>query len=272
METLHLHLISDATGETVGKLARACIVQFPSVEPKEHVWNLVRTKSELSKVIKEVKKKPGLVLYTVVNRQLQQHLEKTCIDLDIPCLSALDPIITAMSKFFGLKSQRKPGHQHILDAQYFHRIEAMNYVLAHDDGQSVADLDKADVILVGVSRTSKTPTCLYLANRGISAANIPLVPGYPLPPELFKVKTPLIIGMTKNPKHLALVRKNRLDVLNQDQETDYADIETVHKEIVNAQKIFTRYRWPVIDGTRKSIEEIATIVLQHHTQRREGNP
>tara|TARA_Y100000294_G_C8249590_1_gene214247 strand:- start:65 stop:511 length:447 start_codon:yes stop_codon:yes gene_type:complete len=146
----------------------------------------------------------------------------------------------------------------------------MNYVLTHDDGQSVADLDKADVILVGVSRTSKTPTCLYLANRGISAANIPLVPGYPLPPELLKAKKPLIIGLTKNPKNLVQVRKNRLNVLNQDHETDYADIETVQEEVRDARRIFTRNHWPVIDGTRKSIEEIAAIVLQLYARHKEG--
>lgn len=158
-----------------------------------------------------------------------------------------------------------------MDAEYFHRLEAMNYVLTHDDGQSVADLDKADVILVGVSRTSKTPTCLYLANRGVSAANIPLVPGYPLPPELFEVKKPLIIGLTKNPKHLTQVRKNRLNVLNQDQETDYADPETVQEEIRNARRIFTRHKWPVIDGTRKSIEEIAAVVLQNYARHRDNS-
>ncbi len=272
METFHLHLVSDATGETVGNLARACIVQFSDIHPQEHSWNLVRTKRELDKVIRGVKKNPGMVLYTLVNRKFQNHLEKTCKDLDIPCVSALDPIITSMSGFFGLKSQEKPGHQHVMDAEYFHRLEAMNYVLTHDDGQSVADLDKADVILVGVSRTSKTPTCLYLANRGISAANIPLVPGYPLPPELFEVEKPLIIGMTKNPKHLTQVRKNRLDVLNQDHETDYADPEAVQEEIRNARQVFTRHKWPVIDGTRKSIEEIAAVVLQNYVRHRENTP
>jgi len=272
METFHLHLISDATGETVGNLTRACIVQFPDAHPEEHVWNLVRTKKELDKIIKGIKKNPGLVLYTLVNRKLQDHLEKTCIDLDIPCVSALDPIINSMSKFFGLKSRGKPGYQHVLDAEYFHRLEAINYVFTHDDGQSVADLDKADVILVGVSRTSKTPTCLYLANKGINAANLPLMSGYPLPPELFKVKKPLIIGLTKNPEYLVQLRRNRLDVLNQDQETDYADIETVKEEMLNARQVFTRNHWPVIDGTGKSIEEIAALILQHYARHREGTP
>jgi regulator of PEP synthase PpsR (kinase-PPPase family) len=175
-----------------------------------------------------------------------------------------------MSKFLGLKSQGKPGHQHGMDAEYFHRHEAMNYVLTHDDGQSVADLERADVILVGVSRTSKTPTCLYLANRGISGASIPLVLGSPLPPELFRVGKPLIIGLTKNPKHLVQVRKNRLNILNQDHETDYADIETVREEVLSACRIFTENNWPIIDGTRKSIEEIAATVLQYHARYREG--
>ncbi len=271
MEPFHLHLVSDATGETVGNLARACIVQFPDIHPEEHAWNLVRTKKELDKVIRGVRKNPGMVLYTLVNQNLQDHLEKTCADLNVPCVSALDPTITSMNRFFGVKSQGKPGHQHVMDAEYFHRLEAINYVLTHDDGQSVADLDKADVILVGVSRTSKTPTCLYLANRGISAANIPLVPGSPLPPELFEVKKPLIIGLTKNPKYLAQVRKNRLDVLNQDQETDYADPDTVEEEVLNAQRIFTRHKWPVIDGTRKSVEEIAAIVIQNYARHRESS-
>jgi regulator of PEP synthase PpsR (kinase-PPPase family) len=270
METLHLHLISDATGETIGNLTRACLAQFPDVDPNEHPWNLVRTEKDINKVIKGIEKNPGMVLYTLVNRKFQNRLEKSCLSLGVPCVSALDPIFAAMSKFFGLKSQEKPGHQHVMDAEYFHRLEAMNYVLTHDDGQSVADLDKADVILVGVSRTSKTPTCLYLANRGISAANIPLVPDYPLPPELLKVKKPLIIGLTKNPKNLVQVRKNRLNVLNQDHETDYADIETVQEEVRDARRIFTRNHWPVIDGTRKSIEEIAAIVLQFYARHKEG--
>jgi regulator of PEP synthase PpsR (kinase-PPPase family) len=269
MKTYHLHLVSDATGETVGNLARACIVQFPDVTPGEHAWNLVRTKKDMNKVIKGIEKNPGMVLYTLVNGKLQDHLEKTCADMDVLCVSVLDPIITAMSRLLGLKSQGKPGHQHGMDAEYFHRLEAMNYVLTHDDGQSVADLEKADVILVGVSRTSKTPTCLYLANRGISAANIPLVPGSPLPPELFGAGKPLTIGLTKNPKHLAQVRKNRLNVLNQDHETDYADIETVREEVLSACRIFTENGWPIIDGSRKSIEEIAAIVLQHHARHRE---
>lgn len=272
MKTYYLHLVSDATGETVGNLARACVVQFPNMVPREHAWNLVRTKKDLNRAIKGIEKNPGMVLYTLVSGKLQDHLEKKCVDMDVPCVSALDPIITAMSRFLGLKSQGKPGHQHGMDAEYFHRLEAMNYVMTHDDGQSAVDLGGADVILVGVSRTSKTPTCLYLANRGIRAANIPLVPGSPLPPELFEAGKPLIIGLTKNPKHLAQVRKNRLSVLNQDHETDYADIETVQEEVLNACRIFTENNWPTIDGTRKSIEEIAAIVLQHHARHRGDIP
>ena len=186
MERSHLHLVSDATGETITSVGRACLVQFEGVDVVEHTWNLVRTKRQLEKVMAGIETNPGVVLFTLVNNGLRSGLEEACRDLQVPCVSILDPAIAALSTHLGVKSRGKPGLQHAMDAEYFNRIDAINFVLAHDDGQLTKDIEDADVVLVGVSRTSKTPTSIYLANRGIKAANVPVVPGCPLPRELIE--------------------------------------------------------------------------------------
>ncbi len=270
-QTFHLHLVSDATGETIRSVAKACLVQFDQVRPVEHVWNLVRTKGQLDKVIAAIEESPGIVLFTLVNRALRNALIDACHRLQVPCISVLDPVIATLSNYLGAESGEQPGRQHALDAEYFGRIDAMNFVLLHDDGQSIWDLESADVILVGVSRTSKTPTCIYLANRGVKAANVPIVPGVPLPRELTEAKTPLIIGLTKDPGQLVQVRRHRLRMLNQEVETDYIDPEAVRNEMAVARQIFSRYHWPVIDVTRRSIEETAAAILQL-LDRRGGRP
>ena len=260
--TYHLHLVSDATGETINSVTRACLVQFEGVEPIEHSWTLIRTPGQMEKVLAGIEAEPGLVLFTLVNDQLRGILQDGCRRLQLACIPVLEPVIGALGSFFGLKSRGLPGRQHELDAEYFERIDAMSFALAHDDGQSSWAYDQADVILVGVSRTSKTPTCIYLANRGIKCANVPVVPNCPLPPELLTARRPLIVGLTKDPVHLVQVRRNRLLLLSQDQETDYVDPEIVRQEVATARRLFAEHDWPVIDVSRRSIEETAATIIQ----------
>jgi [pyruvate, water dikinase]-phosphate phosphotransferase / [pyruvate, water dikinase] kinase len=258
----HLHLVSDATGDTVHSVARACLVQFEGAEAIEHIWSMVRTKSQIERIVTAIAAHPGVVLYTLVNETLRQPLIEGCRRLQVPAIPVLDPVIGALASYLGRQSRGLPGQQHLLDSEYFQRIDAMTFALAHDDGQSAFGLDTADVVLVGVSRTSKTPTCIYLANRGIKAANVPVVPGMPLPPELLVAKQPLIVGLTNDPERLIQVRRNRLSMLHQDERTDYTDIEAVREEVANARRLFAEHHWPVIDVTRRSIEETAAAILK----------
>lgn len=267
-KTFHLHLVSDATGETINSVARACVSQFDQVQPIEHFWNLVRTERQLDMVLEGIRENPGLVMYTLVNEKLRHRLQDTCRELAVPSISVLDPLIDALGAYLGLQSQSKPGRQHALTAEYFSRIDAMDFALNHDDGQSAWGLHDADVILVGVSRTSKTPTCIYLANRGIKAANIPYVPGCPLPPELDQLTRPLIVGLTKDPERLVQIRRNRLKLLNQGDDTSYTNIDKVKDELLEARRLFTRKGWAVIDVSRRSIEETAAEVMMILARRR----
>lgn len=257
----HLHLVSDATGETLNAIAKAACAQFDMVEPVEHVYALVRSRKQIDRVMDEIETAPGVVLYTMMNDDLRERLEERAKDFQMPCIPVLDPVLSALTNYLGTELSHKPGGQHNLDADYFARIEALRYTMAHDDGQGSAGLDDADVILVGVSRTSKTPTCIYLANRGIKAANIPVVPDCPLPAELEEVERPLIVGLTLSPDRLIQIRRHRLLSLNQDDETDYVNIEKIRQETVQARKLFARFGWPVIDVTRRSIEETAAAIL-----------
>jgi len=268
MKIFHIHLVSDSTGETVDHVSRASLVQFPDIKPVDHVWPLVRSTEQVEKVIRSIEKNPGFVLYTLVNPEHCDLLEEGCRRIQVPCVSVLDPIIAALGTYLNAKTQARPGGQHVLDAEYFSRIEAMQYALAHDDGQSTWDLDDADVVLLGVSRTSKTPTSIYLANRGIKTANVPIVPGCPIPEELFKVTSPLVVGLTKDPKRLVEIRRQRLKLLDQDENTDYVDIEMVSKEIASARRLYAKYNWPVINVSRKSIEETAATINQLYLEHR----
>jgi [pyruvate, water dikinase]-phosphate phosphotransferase / [pyruvate, water dikinase] kinase len=258
----HLHLVSDATGDTVHSVARACLVQFEGAEPIEHIWSMVRTKSQVDRVIVGVEANPGVVLYTLVNETLRGPLLDGCRRLQVPAIPVLDPVIGALAAYLGRQSRGLPGQQHLLDSEYFQRIDAMTFALNHDDGQSAWGLNEADVVLVGVSRTSKSPTSIYLANRGIKAANVPVVPGMPLPPELFAATRPLIIGLTNDPERLIQIRRNRLTTLHQDERTDYTDSEAVREEVAAARRLFAERHWPVIDVTRRSIEETAAAILK----------
>jgi len=258
----NLHLVSDATGETINSVARACLVQFEGVHAVEYSWTLIRTPGQMAKVLTGIEANPGMVLFTMVNDQLRQKLQDGCRRLGVPCIPVLDPVISALASHLGLQARGQPGRQHELDAEYFSRIDAMSFALAHDDGQSSWNYEDADVVLVGVSRTSKTPTCIYLANRGIKAANVPVVPDCPLPPEVLVAKRPLIVGLTKDPAQLVQVRRNRLRLLSGDDETDYVDLDYVKREVAFARRLCTQHNWPVIDVSRRSIEETAATIIQ----------
>lgn len=261
----HLHLVSDATGETIHSVARACLSQFEGVEPHEHHWTLVRTTGHVDKVLASVSDNPGIVMFTIVNDPLRRALEDGCRTLGVPCIPVLDPVIGTLATYLGLESRGEAGRQHVLDSEYFDRIDAMTFALNHDDGQGLWDIQNADIILVGVSRTSKTPTSMYLANRGIKAANVPLVPGIKPPQELFdaaKTGGPLVIGLTKTPERLIQLRRNRLRLLAQEDDTDYVHPETVREEVAAARRLCAENKWPVVDVTRRSIEETAAAILQ----------
>ncbi|MEW5728349.1 MAG: pyruvate, water dikinase regulatory protein [Pseudomonadota bacterium] len=267
MRTFHLHLVSDATGETVTSVARACMVQFEGMHAIQHNWWLVRTQGQVERVIAGVEEHPGIVLCTLVDSGVRAVLEEACRQLHIPCIPVLDPVMAALSSYLEAEmSAPMPGRQYQLDAEYFARIDAMQYTLAHDDGQLLDDLHDADIVVIGVSRTSKTPTCMYLANRGYKCANYPLVPGVPLPQQLDTLKGPLVVGLTKDPKSLSDIRRNRLRFLNQDEESEYAQFEKVREEVASARRLFTRHGWPVVDVTRRSIEEASATIMQLHAQ------
>jgi len=271
MTAHHMHLVSDATGETVNSVARACLVQFAGVEPIEHAWTLIRTKGQMIKVLQGIEANPGAVLFTIVNDELRTVLVEGCRKLGVPCVPVLDPVIHTLAAYYQVEIRGRPGLQHALDAEYYHRIDAMNYVLTHDDGQCGAELNQADVVLVGVSRTSKTPTCIYLANRGIKAANVPIVPGCPLPDELLNLTRPLVVGLTKEPARLVQLRRNRLRMISQGgEETDYTDLESVREEVAMARRLCGKYESPVIYVTRRSIEETAATIMNYYMRHTEA--
>lgn len=258
----HLHLISDSTGETLGAISRAVLSQFPDVEVVDHMWTLIRTKGQIENILKEVQKTGGIVLYTIINGTLLDTLLLSCNKMGIPCISALDQVILEFSHHLGKEVVNKPGRQHKLDDEYFKRIEAINFVLSHDDGQKIDDLDNADVIIVGPSRTSKSPTCVYLAYRGLKAANVPLVKGIGLPNRLFSISNKKIVGLVISPETLIHIRTHRLQHLKQNTDDPYIDIENVKEELAETRKICLRNKWPIIDVTRRSIEETAVTIIK----------
>jgi regulator of PEP synthase PpsR (kinase-PPPase family) len=269
LKQLHLHLLSDSTGETLDMVAKACLAQFDNVEALRHLWPMVRSEGHLDRVLDDVESRPGLVLYTVVNPTIRRELERKCRQRKINAVSVLDPVIDALSALSGEAAKGRAGRQHVLDAAYFARVDAIQFTIAHDDGVGVDNWDEADIVLVGVSRSSKTPTSIYLANRGYKVANVPLVPESPPPPVLFALKHPLIVGLTTNPERLIQIRRNRLLSLNQAPETDYVDMEAVNAELAFARRMFADNGWPVIDVTRRSIEETALAIVKLCTERLE---
>mgnify|MGYP003387085194 CR=1 FL=1 len=262
MSKVHLHLISDSTGGTLGSVVKACLAQFEGVEVEQHFWPLVRTQRQLQAAVTEISHHPGPVLYTLVDEALTLALEKHCHEIGIAPVSILHPVLQVMSQAFGKQSLSEPGLQHKLNAEYFSRMDAVDFALHHDDGQkNDRALSHADVILVGVSRTSKTPTCVYLANRGIKAANIPFVPGTPFPQHVLEFKKPMFVALTLASERLIDVRRNRLKHLGQNRETDYLDPEKVQDELKEARRFYTQHGWPVIDVTRRSVEETAAEIM-----------
>jgi regulator of PEP synthase PpsR (kinase-PPPase family) len=225
---------------------------------------MVRTRLQVDRVIAGVEANPGVVLYTMVNESLRQPLQECCRRLNVPAIPVLDPAIGALGAYLGRTARNLPGQQHTLNHEYFQRIDAMTFAMTHDDGQALWGLEDADVVLVGVSRTSKTPTCIYLANRGIKAANVPFVPNIPLPPELFAATKPLIVGLTNDPERLIAIRRNRMNAVQGSAAStmDYIDIEAVQAEVTAARRLFHERKWPVIDMTRRSIEETAAAILK----------
>ena len=263
MKKFNLHLISDSTGETVSSVSRAALVQFENIEAEEFNWTLVRTKTQMEKVLEAIKENPGPVMFTLVDTALRDMLKMECARRGLPCIAVIANIVTELSNYLGEETHAQPGKQHELNEEYFTRVDAINYALAHDDGQGHWELEEADVVLVGVSRTSKSPTCVYLAYKGIKAANIPFVLDCPLPPSLETIKKPMIIGLSINPDRLQQIRKTRLQSLNQEADTNYIDMEYMQREITESRKLFSKHKWPVIDVTKRSVEETAATIMQY---------
>jgi len=261
MTRLHLHLLSDSTGETLESIAKAAIGQFENVEAIRHFWPMVRSEDHLQRILKEISVNPGLVLFTLVNPVLRRTLEHQCRALGLPHVAPLDTVTDAMSNILGQETRNRPGRKHILDEAYFARIEAIQYTIAHDDGVSPENWEEADILLVGVSRTSKTPTSIYLANRGYKTANIPVVPESPPPDILYRLQHPMVVGLTINPERLVQIRRNRLLSLNQSPETAYVDLERIQEEVAFARRLIADHDWPFIDVTRRSIEEAAAAII-----------
>ncbi len=257
----HVHLVSDSTGETLNAMARAVCARFENVLPIEHIYALVRSRRQLDRALGDIEESPGVVIHTIVDQELRSALEEGCRRLDMTCIPALDPLVSALSRYLGASISSRVGAQHALDNDYFNRMDALNYAIGHDDGQGGQDLDQADVVLVGVSRTSKTPTCIYLAHRGVRAANVPLVPGRPPPEKLLNLKGALVVGLTVSPDRLIQIRRNRLLSLKENRESTYIDTDAVRDEIVHARRLYERQGWPVIDVTRRSVEETAAAVM-----------
>lgn len=260
-----IHLVSDATGTTLLGLSRACLAQFEGIEPIQKFWPLVRTSRQLERVIKRIDENPGPVVFTFVNEDMRHRLQDHCDHLGVPCVAVLDPIIHSLSSYLGRHAKGVPGLQHAMDDAYFKRVAAIEFAMRYDDGQSLKGVRDAHVVLVGVSRTSKTPTSIFLARRGIKAANIPLVPGVEVPEEYFSYEKPLYIGLTASPERLQQIRRNRLKTDKADlktfEENTYLDEEKIAEEVRKARRLFTRHGWPVIDVTKRSIEETAAEVM-----------
>ena len=263
-----LHLVSDASGTTLLGLARAVISQFDNVEPAQKFWPLVRTQRQLESIIARIEENPGPVVFTMVNKKMRRRLQDRCEELNIPCVAVLDPIIRSLSTYLSTTAKGVPGLQHTMDDAYFRRVEAVDFAMRHDDGKDLSDIHEADVILVGVSRTSKTPTSIFLARRGIKVANIPLVPGVPVPPEKFELDTPFYVGLTASPERLMHIRRARLKADDSEHDHDplycenaYLDLDKIEQEIKDARRLYTKHGWPIINVTKRSIEETSAEIM-----------
>jgi len=269
MTLLHLHLLSDSTGETLEMIANAALAQFDDAEVIRHFWPMVRSMQHLDRIVEDLAANPGLVLYTLVNNETRVRLEERCRALGLPHVAPLDSVTVALEDRLGEQAKGRPGRQHQMDEAYFARVDAIQFTIAHDDGVGWENWEEADIVLAGVSRSSKTPTSIYLANRGYKVANIPLVMESPPPPSLFSLRHPMVVGLTTAPRRLVEIRRNRLLSLNERTETAYVDEERVEQEVAFARRIFSDNGWPVIDVSRRSIEETAAAIMKLHGQRQE---
>ena len=260
-------MVSDATGETLITIAKAVRVQYAQVRAVEHLHPLVRSRRELERVVRDIESAPGIVLYTLFNRELAEELERSCKSLNIPCVPALKPILQVFESYLGTPATPTVGGQHVLDADYFRRIEALNFTMLHDDGHLPQNLNDADIMLVGISRTSKTPTSIYLANRGFKTANVPLVPGMNLPSQLEAPTSAFVVGLVASPERIAQVRQNRVIEHAHDHLQDYVDRDTIAAEIAQTRQLCARLGWPIIDVTRRSIEETAAAIIRLYHDR-----
>ncbi|MCG6206143.1 kinase/pyrophosphorylase [Rhodopseudomonas sp. HC1] len=259
----HLHLVSDSTGETLITVSRAVAAQYANVNAVEHVYPLVRSQKQLDRVLQEIEESPGIVLFTLLESELVNRLEAKCQEINSPSLSIIGPVMQLFEAYLGASTTGRVGAQHTLNAEYFQRIDALNYSMMHDDGQHVEGLEEADVVLVGVSRTSKTPTSIYLANRGIRTANVPLVAGIPIPHQLETLKKPLVVSLHATPERLIQVRQNRLLSLGAGAGNDsYIDKQAVTDEVLLARRLSAKYGWSLLDVTRRSIEETAAAIMK----------
>ena len=263
----HLHMISDSTGETLITVARAVAAQYSNVSPVEHVYPLVRSQKQLDRVLAEIEEAPGIVLFTLLEKDLVERLEAKCQEINIPSLSIIGPVMQLFQAYLGTETSRRVGAQHTLNEEYFKRIDALNYSMMHDDGQHVEGLAEADVVLVGVSRTSKTPTSIYLANRGVRTANVPLVPGIPIPHQLETLKKPLVVSLHATPERLIQVRQNRLLGIGRTGDDTYIDRQAVTEEVAFARKLSAKFDWALLDVTRRSIEETAAAIMKLYADR-----
>jgi len=270
MPRLHLHLVSDSTGETLEMIAKAALAQFDTANVVRHFWPMVRSQQHLERIAAEIAAHPGLVLFTMVSHDIRAALEERCRAMGLPAVPAIDAVTAALEGLLGQSAKARPGRQHMMDAAYFARVEAIHYTMAHDDGIAPEHWEAADIVLVGVSRTSKTPTAIYLANRGHGVANVPVVVESPPPPALYGLRKPLVVGLTTSPERLIAVRRNRLLSLNQPADTAYVDAERVARELQFARRLFADNGWPVIDVSRRSIEETAAAILALLAERAEG--
>ena len=262
--SLHIHLVSDSTGETVHQVARAALAQFPDVQIFEHIWTLVRTPAHVETIASALKRNPGILLYSVVDPEIRKSIEKLCSDNTIPSLSVLDPLMDMLSSVLGYRQNTRPGSQHKLDKAYFDRMAAVEFAVNHDDGLNMDRLKDAQILLVGVSRTSKTPTSMYLANRGYKAANYALMPQVPFPQHYLDGLNLFVVGLTNDPKRLSQIRRTRQAAMMDKTNDSYADIEQITEEVRNARRLFNDNGWPVIDVTRRSVEETAAGILQYY--------
>lgn len=266
MRKFNLHLISDSTGETVSSVSRAAIAQFEDVEAEEFVWSMIRSKSQLDKILAEVREHPGIVFFTIADQVMAEKLKEECSKMGVPVVPVINRAIRELSYFLSMQPSQQMGRQHEMDEDYFERVDIINFALAHDDGHATWELEEAEIVIVGVSRTSKSPTSMYLAYRGYKTANVPYVPDCELPGDVTNLKNPLVVGLTISAERLVQIRKSRLASMDHEENTEYTDIETIEAEIAEAKKFFRQQKWPIIDVTRKSVEETAAIITQKYNQ------